>query len=73
VAVVVGEEETEELLFYLWAETIVQVVHAFLQQKWRNEKNIKERKTMSKMKDTREIVFLLFCNGGRMVVAGGEE
>jgi hypothetical protein len=73
VAVVIGEEETIVLLFCLWAGTIVQVVHAFFQQKWRNENNIKERKTMNKMKDTREILFFLFCDGGRVGVARGEE
>jgi hypothetical protein len=59
VAVVVGEVETA-VLFCLWADTTVQVVHAFFQQKWRKENNIKERKRMNKMKDTREILFLYF-------------
>jgi hypothetical protein len=47
----------------------VQAVHAFSQQKWRHEKNIKERKTMNKMKDIREVTCFLFFNGGRVGVA----
>jgi hypothetical protein len=31
-------------VFCLWAGTSQQVVHAFCQQKWRNENNMKERK-----------------------------
>jgi hypothetical protein len=54
-------------LFYLWAGALV--VHAFFQQKWRNEKNMKERQTMNKMEDIHEVTYFLFCNGGRVGVA----
>jgi hypothetical protein len=53
----------------LWAGAVVLAVHAFSQQKWRNEKSIKGRKTMNKMKDIREAKHFLFSNGGRVGVA----
>jgi hypothetical protein len=59
VAVVTGEEGTLELVLFVGGN-IVQVVHAFFQQKWRSEKNRKERKTMNKMKDIREVIYFFY-------------